>query len=368
MLISTILIAIAIVSVAGLAALVLRQNASKAKELDQFKDSIKTGLEATTESLRTELRHLQNHFGENMRHQSDVLQKTNTHLNERMDKAAQVISDVHKELGKMTGVARSIDELQNILKAPKLRGGFGELFLGDLLAQILPSEHFEIQHRFKNGEAVDAVIHMGDKMVPIDSKFPLENFQKVVDDSGEEVTKQARRQFINDIKKHIQGVAKYIRTDEGTYDFALMYVPAENVYYEVAVKEDVGGEGRELLSYALKQKVIPVSPNTLYAYLMTIIVGLKGMQIEKHAEAMLDRMARVQKDFISFQKVYSKLGTHLENARKSYEDADRRLAKVDDKLQEFAPQEAAPQLEAADVLDVDKDVADVETEVAAELQ
>lgn len=318
----------------------------------ELKNDIRGALEATNESFRSELRHLQNQFGEHMRHQSDVLQKTNTHLNERMDKAAQVIGDVHRELGKMTNVARSIDELQNILKAPKLRGGLGELFLGDLLQQILPSEHFALQHRFKSGEIVDAVIYLGEKIVPIDSKFPLENFKKSLSEANEEVSKQARRVFINDVKKHIQAVAKYIRTDEGTYDFALMYIPAENLYYEIAVKEEVGGEAREVLNYALKQKVIPVSPNTLYAYLMTIIVGLKGMRIEKHAEVMLAKMGRIQKDFESFQISFNKVGTHIDNASKSYQDAEKRFTKVDGRLHELVAPQNTAQIEVAPVLEI----------------
>jgi len=319
--------------------------AKKAQEeqtsMDSFRKEIQTNLSTSSESLRVEFRHFQDQFTKQLQNQSQVLQTTNTDLNKRMDRAAQVISDVHRELGKMSNVARSIDDLQNILKAPKLRGGFGELFLNDLLQQILPNEHFDTQYKFKNGEMVDAVIYLGDKFVPVDSKFPLENFQKITSNKEEEVPKNIKRQFINDVKRHIQAVAKYIRMDENTYDFALMYIPAENIYYEIAVKEDFGGEERELLNYALKHKVIPVSPNTLYAYLMTIIVGLKGMQIEKHAEAMLIKMGRVNKDLGNFQRVFSKLGTHLENARKSYEDADKRLTKVDGKLQEFEVQKTS---------------------------
>lgn len=353
-----------LIVLAGLGVLIwylVTTNARKARDaensvLDNFRREIQGNLTASSDSLRNEIRHFQTQFSEQMNNHSQVMQKTNVHLNERLDRAAQVVGDVHRELGKMTNVARSIDDLQNILKAPKLRGGFGELFLNDLLAQILPREHFELQYRFKNGEAVDAVIYLGDKMVPIDSKFPLENFQKIVAASEDEVTKQTRRQFINDIKKHIQAVAKYIRTDEGTYDFALMYIPAENVYYEVTVKDDLGGENREVLNYALKNKVIPVSPNTLYAYLMTIIVGLRGMQIEKHASKMLEKMGRVQKDFNAFDKVFSKLGTHLENARKSYEDADKRLSKVGGKLDDFGTAKfATKEISEAKVLELESE-------------
>jgi DNA recombination protein RmuC len=312
--------------------------------IDDLRKEIQANLNSNAESLRAEVRHLQAQVAKDIEGQTTALRETGSDMNQRLDKAAHVISDVQKELGRMSTVARSIDELQNILKAPKMRGGLGELFLGDLLGQILPAEHFELQHRFKNGEAVDAVIHLGEKTVPVDSKFPLENFQKMIAASDDEVTRQSRRQFINDVKKHIQAVSKYIRTDEETHDFALMYIPAENVYYEIAVKEDAGGEARELLNYALKCKVIPVSPNTFYAYLMTVMVGLRGLKIEKHASAILAKMARVQKDFGGFQSVFEKLGSHLENARKSYEDADKRLTRVDGKLQEFEVAEGTPSL------------------------
>lgn len=315
-----------------------RRRLEEERALREFGEQVRGTIEKTSETTRGELQNLQSEFSKHMRHQSDVLQTTNTELNKRMDKAATVIGEVQKELGKMSTVATSIDELQNILKAPKLRGGFGELLLDNLLAQILPKEHYESQYRFKNGEIVDAIIYLGDRIVPIDSKFPLENFNRVIEMGEDTVSKQARRQFINDVKKHIQAVAKYIRMDERTYDFALMYIPAENVYYEIAVKEDVGGEGRELMNYALKLRVIPVSPNTLYAYLMTIIAGLKGMQVERHAQAILDKMGRVQKDFAAFGDVFRKVGFHLENARKSFDDADKRVIKIDDRLHEFVPQ------------------------------
>lgn len=358
---ASIIAVLAVMLFASVAAFfVFRQNKIRVAELVEFRESVRSVLEKNSESLREEVRHLQNKVGGEIKNQADVLRETGSELNKRMDKAAQVITEVNKELGKMSNVARSIDDLQNILKAPKLRGGFGELFLGDLLSQILPHELFELQYRFKGGDIVDAVIRVGEKMVPIDSKFPLENFQRIMAGGEDEPTKQLRRQFINDVKRHIQGVEKYIRTDEGTYNFALMYIPAENIYYEIAVKEDVGGEAREVLNYALQRKVVPVSPNTLYAYLMTIIIGLRGLQIEKNAGEMIDRMGRVHKDFINFQRVYSKLGNHLDNAKKSYEDADRRLAKVDSRMQDFLPpSEAVPQIENG-IMEADDEISPVQ--------
>ena len=174
---------------------------------------------------------------------TEQLQKSTGDLNTRLDNAAKVVSEVSKGLGglaeatkKVFDVGKDIASLQEILRSPKLRGGLGELFLGDLLAQIFPPAHYTLQHRFKSGEVVDAAIKLGHNLVPIDAKFPLENFRRVVETATEEERKVAKRRFIGDVKKHIDAISgKYILPDEGTFDFALMYIPAENVYYELII-------------------------------------------------------------------------------------------------------------------------------------
>ena len=174
----------------------------------------------------------------------------------------KVVGDLREKVGQIHEVGRAAQELVHIMRAPKLRGGMGELFLGDLLAQILPHEHYTMPYRFKSGDAVDAVIRIGQRFVPADAKFPYENFKRVVEAASESERVAARKQFLRDVKKHVDAIAtKYILPDEGTYDFALMYIPAENVYYETIIKEDVA-EDRQLFSYALAKRVIPVSPNS----------------------------------------------------------------------------------------------------------
>ncbi|HMP76513.1 MAG TPA: DNA recombination protein RmuC [Kiritimatiellia bacterium] len=261
-------------------------------------------------------------------------------MDERLDGAARVINDVRQNLGQLTEktqrlaeIGKDIASLQDILRSPKLRGNIGELFLGDLLAQILPPDHFRMQHAFQGGEIVDAVVILKAGMVPVDAKFPLENFQRVVASATEDEKKTHRRVFMQDVKKHIDAIAKkYIRTDEGTFDFALMYIPAENVYYETIIRDDeLGGDGA-LFEYALKKRVIPVSPNSFYAYLQTVLLGLKGMRIEERAREVINQLSRVHVEFGRFADAFRLVGGHLDNARAKYDEAQKRLEKVDLKL------------------------------------
>jgi DNA recombination protein RmuC len=277
------------------------------------------------------------------------LQKSTGDLNTRLDKAATVIQDVTKNLGslgeatkRVFEVGKDIASLQEILRSPKLRGGLGELFLGDLLAQILPPAHFSLQHRFKSGEAVDAVIRLGQNLVPVDAKFPLENFRRVIEVSSEEERKVVKRKFLADVKKHVDAIAgKYILPDEGTFDFALMYIPAENVYYELIIKDEAIETDRGLLNYSFAKRVIPVSPNSFYAYLQTILLGLKGMHIEERAQEILTSLARLSGDFRKFQEEFELVGKHLTNTKSRYDEADKRLSKFNDKLESLSGAEPA---------------------------
>jgi len=263
---------------------------------------------------------------------SQNLQQSTASMNTRLDKAAEVVGDLREKVGQIHEVGRAAQELVHIMRAPKLRGGMGELFLGDLLAQILPHEHYMMPYRFKSGDAVDAVIKIGQRLVPADAKFPYENFKRVVEAAGESERVAARKQFLRDVKKHVDAIAtKYILPDEGTYDFALMYVPAENVYYETIIKEDVA-EDRQLFSYALAKRVIPVSPNSFYAYVQTILLGLRGMKVEERAQEILGELSRLRGDFAKIQESFRILGRHLANASGSYSETEKTITKLDAKL------------------------------------
>lgn len=266
-------------------------------------------------------------------------ERTHRSVGERLDNAAKAINQVTGKLSqleesnkKIHDIGKDLSSLQAILKAPKLRGNLGELFLGDLLTQIFPKDNFSLQYRFKSGAAVDAVIHLRDGlMVPVDAKFPLENFKRVMEAEDDDAQLRARKTFAADVKKHVDAIAsKYILPDEGTFDFALMYIPAENVYYEVIIKDQ---DEKSISQYALSRHVIPVSPNSFYIYLQALVMGLRGLQIEKGAKEILATLGRLKTDFERFGQEYELVGTHLGRAQSSYANSDKRLGKFREKLE-----------------------------------
>jgi DNA recombination protein RmuC len=271
-------------------------------------------------------------------------------ISRRLDNAARVIGDVQKNIGELSEASKQIFEvgkniatLQEILQPPKLRGGLGEQFLGELLSQVLPPQFFTLQYMFSSGERVDAVVRLGEKIVPVDSKFPLDNFKRIIECKTEEERKTCQKLFYRDVKKHIDDIAsKYIVPREGTYDFALMYIPAENVYYETITKDDSFGEEKGILNYALRKKVIPVSPNLFFAYLQVIVLGLKGLQIEKDAQKILALLASLKKDLGGFQEDFQLVGKHITNAMNKFEEARRRLDKFNFKLEQIENQPSLP--------------------------
>jgi len=294
---------------------------------------------------------MQQQIGQLTQNINQQLQNMSSQFQKTTGDIGGTIGDVKKDLGKVEAAtrevlerAKSISNLENLLRAPKFRGGFGELFLGDLLAQILPPAHYELQYKFKSGEKVDAIVRIGKNLVPIDSKFPLENFKKHLTEENAKEKEDLRKKFVTDVKKHISDISeKYILPDEDTYDFALMYIPAENVYYETILKDENLGEERSIFYFALQKRVIPVSPNSFFAYLQVIVLGLKGLQIEKSAKDIFQSLARLQGDLNRFKNDFQTLGTHLTYAKGKFDDAEKRLGKFSDKL-ELVSVEKTPEL------------------------
>ncbi len=310
------------------------------QQIDQLRGQFSQSMENHSQLINQQLGQVLGHVSERLKDHSEILQKTQQTLGERLDSAARVVGNVQKSLGsleeanrKIYDVGKDISSLQEILRAPKLRGGFGEFLLGDLLGQILPANHYETQYSFRNGEKVDAVIKLGGSFVPVDSKFPLENFKRMMNGGTEDEKGRAKKQFSTDVKKHIDAIAsKYILPDEDTYNFALMYIPAENVYYETIIKDDAYGGDKSISQYALAKRVIPVSPNSFYAYLQAIVLGLKGMKIEEQTKEILQYLGRLNGDFAKFKDDFDLLGKHLGHAQSSYQNADKRLDQFAQKL------------------------------------
>jgi len=262
---------------------------------------------------------------------------------------AEQLARLGQELGQVQEAGRQLSSaagtMQSILGGAKTRGMLGELTLERLLADTLPQASFEMQHRFSTGSVVDAVLRVGDKVVPVDSKFPLEAYRRLSETGAE-----ARKEFAQAVRKHADSIAeKYILPAEGTLDYALMFVPSESVYYELLMTEDAR-LGR-LAEYCLSQRVVPVSPNTLYAYLGVILLGLRGMQIEENARKLLESLEGLKKQLDGFVEVYEKLGTHLRNAQQSYVDAEGKLERAQVSLETMTqgalPEVAPKSLETA---------------------
>lgn len=260
-------------------------------------------------------------------------------LGQRLDNAAKVFGDLQNRLGKLSeanekiyAIGKDLSSLHDILKRPKARGALGEFFLADILSELLPQDRYEIQHRFKSNEQVDAVVKIGERILSVDSKFPLENFRRLIEASPDQ-KETCKKQFVVDVKRHIDSIArKYIQPAEGTFDFAFMYIHSENVFYEIILRDEGLGEGESLQEYAQKKRVIPVSPNSFYAYLGALLYALRGERLQKNVHEILSQMRSLVVDMERFADDFRKIGVHLNNLRGSYDDADKRLNRYQDRL------------------------------------
>lgn len=322
-LILTVVIAVLVVGVVGLLVWLIISSSANAEKmagqqasiglLQQQLESLKTAQDDTKDKLQKSLLDGQTNISRNMQAGQEVLDRLNKQIGE--------LQGTNKQ---MMQIGTEVRRLQDILSSPKLRGQMGEWSLENLLATILPKDSYKLQYTFRDGKTVDALIKLTDFSVPIDAKFPLPGFEKVVKAEAEAEKTKLRRQFIKDVNNHIDKIASdYIRPVEGTLDFAIMYIPAENIYYETIVKYI--GETHDILQYCFDKKVIPVSPNLLYAYLMTVAMGLHGLQIEKQAAEIRQNLKRLNASFADFGGTWDILGKHLRNAYSQYDEGQKKL-------------------------------------------
>jgi len=267
------------------------------------------------------------------------LAESNRAMQEQFGQSFAVIKDVTQKLTELdstnkqvVGFAQQLQSLENILKNPKQRGILGEYYLETVLKNVLPPQSFQMQYKFKNGEIVDAAVFVKDKIIPIDSKFSLENYNKIINEKNETRKRELEKIFKADLKMRIDETSKYIRPGEGTMEFALMFIPSEGIYYDLLINE-VGAvkvNTRDLIEYAFTQKrVIIVSPTNFLAYLQTVLQGLRALQIEESAKEIRQRVEMLGKHLAAYNEYLNKLGSHLTTSVNAYNAAAKEFTKID---------------------------------------
>ncbi len=282
---------------------------------------------------------LQNQINELNKALGDGLSTTHKTIQQQFGQSTKIIQEVTEKLTKLdetnkqiVGFAEQLQSLENILTNPKQRGILGEYFLETLLKNVLPPAAYEMQYKFKDGEIVDAVIFVKDKIIPIDSKFSLENYNKIVEEKNQVEREKLEKLFKQDLKNRIDETAKYIRPSEKTMDFAFMFIPSEGIYYDLLINQ-VGAikvNTRDLIEYAFKEKhVIITSPTSFFAYLQTVLQGLKALQIEKSAQEIRERVEALQKHLMAYDEYMKKLGNNLGTTVNMYNSASKEFKKID---------------------------------------
>lgn len=237
------------------------------------------------------------------------------------------LSQLNKELGSVKEVSHQMQSLQDFFRSPKQRGSIGEQVLKDLLEQYFSQHHFALQYKFKSGERVDAVLKTREGIIPIDSKAPLENFQKIVQAKSEDEKTEALKLFVRDVKKHINDISKkYIVPQEGTVDFAVMYIPSEAVYYEIIQSSE------ELDEYAKNKMVYFVSPNSFYYFLRIIMIGMRGQEIQENTKQILKVLLAVSKDTEKLGTVLEIVTTHINHAKAAIDRVNNEYMKLTGKV------------------------------------
>ena len=312
------------------------------KKLAAPRDDTSTGLlkqdivelNRTVDMLRE---NLQTTLGDKLDKNQEMMRDT---LTKQLSESSRLITDVTTKLTKLdetnrrvVDVADELKTLQNILQNPKQRGGLGEYYLDAVLGNVLPTHVYETQYKFRDGEIVDAVIRLDkNRLIPIDSKFSLENYNRLIEAKDKTQRENLVKIFKNDLKKRIDETSKYIRPSEGTLDYAFMFIPSEAIYYDLLVN-NVGATGtnaRDLIEYAfIDKKVIIVSPTTLLAYLQTVMQGLRSLQIEEQAKDIQKRVAELGKHIAGHETYMQKLGNTLSTTVSHYNAAHKNLSQMD---------------------------------------
>ncbi len=266
------------------------------------------------------------------------LAESNRAMQTQFGQSARIISQVTEKLTKLdetnrqvVGFAEQLQSLENILRNPKQRGILGEYYLETVLKNVLPPGAFQMQYGFSDGTIVDAVVFVDKHIIPIDSKFSLENYNRLIETKDVIEKKRLESAFVSDLKNRIEETAKYVRPEENTMDFAFMFIPSEAVYYDLLINK-VGAiteDTNNLIYYAGKKKVIVVSPTSFLAYLQTVLQGLRNQKISEQAREIIKEVERLGKHLFAYSEYFHKLGGHLGTVVSAYNKADKELEKID---------------------------------------
>jgi len=282
---------------------------------------------------------IQNQIQEIIRTLDNKMSETNKSIEEQFSKNIEIIKDITEKLTRLdetnkqvVNFADQLKKLEDVLTNPKQRGVLGEYYLETVLKNVLPPSTYQMQYEFKDGTKVDAVIFIRNKVIPIDSKFSLENYNRILEATSEEEKRRLEETFKNDLKLRIEETAKYIRPEEGTMEFAFMFIPSEAIYYDLLVNKigAVKSNTRDLIQYAAgEKKVIIVSPTSFLAYLQTVLQGLKALEIEESAKEIKKRVEELARHLTSYESYMQKLGNHLGTTVSMYNSAYKELSKID---------------------------------------
>lgn len=337
---STLFLLLAVLAaLAGLALALSHRSRETASRLDRLIGDT-SAARGTAESLDRRFDELRRSVEERVQGVEARLTEGHESLTHHLGESGKLLKDVGEKMGRIFEASQKIEKLagevtrlEDLLKPPKLRGTLGETFLEQALRQVLPPGSWQMQHRFSDGETVDAVILLGDRFVPVDSKFPLENFRRAHESEDEGDRRRARTAFASDVRKHADTISgKYIRPASGTYDYAFMYIPAEAVYAEIVADED----GKCLADYCVEQRVFPVSPRLLYAFLATVAMVLRGQELQRNAQEISERLSELARLWDRADEPFAKLGAHLSNTQKQYEEASKALRRFAERLSGIA--------------------------------
>jgi DNA recombination protein RmuC len=328
----------AIAALAALAAVLRRPGGGAAADV---RDAMSAQLQAAQQGTQGQVEIIARSVADLRADLSRSLGATEQQLATQAGTTHRTLTDLSRQLGSLSEqstrigeLAKDIGSLQDLLRAPKARGGFGELLLERLLHDALPASAYETQFTYKDGSRVDAIVRYSGRIVPIDAKFPNETWNALAKAADDTDRRARKRAFLQQVRRHIDAVGRYVSPADGTIDFAVMYVPSESVYYDLVLREEEGEP--DLRAYCADRKVIPASPNTLLAYLQVISLGVRGLAMQERTRELQQGVAAVRREFERFVELHDQLGRHLENATKKFDETDRALSRASSAIETLA--------------------------------